>query len=145
MSQASAEIASKISFEQGVSILAAQPFSVLLGARLTLLEPGKAEITVPIRRELLQQHGYVHGGVVSYIADNTLTFAGGTLYGDALTAEYKINYVRPAKGDALIARAEIFSGGKRQVVCRCDVYAVSGDAEQICATALGTIVNARRD
>lgn len=32
----------------------------------------------PLRDEHLQQHGFVHGGVISYLADNALTFAGGS-------------------------------------------------------------------
>jgi alkylation response protein AidB-like acyl-CoA dehydrogenase len=50
----------------GQRILAEQPFSVLLGAELTAFEPGRAELTLPVRREHLQQHGFVHGGAVSY-------------------------------------------------------------------------------
>lgn len=132
---------SKISLDQGQRVLALQPFSVLLGATLTELSAGQAEITVPIRRELLQQHGFVHGGVISYIADNALTYAGGTMYGDALTAEYKVNYVRPAQGETLIARAQVIHAGKRQAVCRCDVYVVRDGSETMCATAVGTISN----
>ena len=51
----------------GRKILASQPFSVLLGAELLALSPGAAEIKVPIRPQLEQQHGFVHGGVVSYL------------------------------------------------------------------------------
>ncbi|MGP5081274.1 hypothetical protein ACTXJ8_05620 [Corynebacterium variabile] len=31
---------------------------------------------------MTQQHGFFHGGVLSYLADNSLTFAGGTAPGD---------------------------------------------------------------
>ena len=61
----------------GQQALKSQPFSALIGARLTSLSEGKAVLEVPIREQLLQQNGYVHGGVISYIADNALTFAGG--------------------------------------------------------------------
>ena len=61
----------------GRKTLASQPFSVLLGAELLGLSPGMAEIKVPIRPQLGQQHGFVHGGVISHAADNVLTFAGG--------------------------------------------------------------------
>jgi uncharacterized protein (TIGR00369 family) len=91
--------------QQGQDILQKQPFSVLLGAQLTRLSQGQVEIRVPIRPEHLQQHGFVHGGLVSYCADNALTFAGGSaLGGNAVTSEFKINYIRPAIGQELIAR-----------------------------------------
>ena len=126
----------------GQRILAEQPFSVLLGAELTAFEPGRAELTLPVRREHLQQHGFVHGGAVSYLADNALTYAGGSALPGlgVVTSEYKINYLRPAVGDALIARASVLYAGKTQAVCRCDVFAVKDGNEKLCATAQGTIV-----
>jgi hypothetical protein len=62
----------------GRRILAEQPFSILLGAELTAFEPGRAELRLPVRHELKQQYGFVHGGVLSYLADNALTYAGGS-------------------------------------------------------------------
>ncbi|KAF0166244.1 MAG: thioesterase [Rhodocyclaceae bacterium] len=125
----------------GRRILAEQPFSVLLGAELTAFEPGRAELRLPVRQELKQQHGFVHGGVVSYLADNALTYAGGSANPGqgVVTSEFKINYLRPAIGDVLIARASVLYAGKTQIVCRCDIFAVTGTEEKLCATAQGTI------
>lgn len=126
-------------FDFGKAVLARQPFSVLLGSELTTLEPGKAELTLNVEDQLKQQHGFVHGGVVSYLADNCLTYAGGSVLGDAVTSEYKINYVRPALGKTLIARAIVVSSGKRQAVCQCKVFAVGEEQEKLVAIAQGTI------
>ncbi|CAK7286647.1 MULTISPECIES: PaaI family thioesterase [Streptomyces] len=125
-------------------IFKAQPFSMFLGAELTSVGPGSAEIRIVNRPEIQQQHGFVHGGVLGYLADNALTFAGGlALGGDALTAEYKINYVRPAVGDQVVARAEATVTTRRQAVCQCSVYVVSEQGEeQLVALAQGTIVRA---
>ena len=123
----------------GRKILAAQPFSVLLGAELTRFEPGSAELTLPIRNDLKQQHGFAHGGVVSYLADNCLTYAGGSVLGDCVTSEYKINYLRPAIGQKLVVRATVLSSGKRQAVCACPVFAVDAGEEILVAAAQGTI------
>jgi len=127
---------------RGREVLAEQPFSRLLGAELKRLEAGDiCEIELALRTELLQQRGFAHGGVVSYLADNALTYAGGAAAGFAVvTSEFKINYVRPAIGERLIARAEAVSVGKNQVVCRCDVLAWRGGEEKLCAVAQGTIV-----
>lgn len=122
----------------------AQPFSRYIGAELSACSSDSAEITLPIVDHLKQQHGFVHGGVISYLADNAITFAGGlALGGDALTSEYKINYLRPAKGSRLIARACLRGKGKRQAVCLCDIVAVGDDGtETLCAVAQGTVVAA---
>ena len=117
-----------------------QPFTRLLKARLTGMGEGSCELTIPVRDELKQQHGFVHGGVVSYAADNALTIAGALQLGLAVvTSEFKINYVRPAIGEAIVARAECIHAGRTQAVCRCEIYSVNDDGEKLCALAQGTI------
>ena len=124
----------------GKRILASQPFSVLLGAELLSFSQGNAELKIPIKADLKQQHGFVHGGVISYAADNALTYAGGSALGQGVvTSEFKINYVRPAMGEFLIARASVVHSGKNQAVCRCEVYVADKGTERLCATAQGTI------
>ena len=124
----------------GRDLLAAQPFSVLLGASLDAFRPGHAALSLPLTPRLLQQHGYVHGGVVSYLVDNALTFAGGSKLGPAVvTAEYKINYLRPVRGERMVAKADVVNAGQRLAVVRCLVLAESGDHATECAVAQGTI------
>ena len=125
--------------EFGRKVLAAQPFSRLLGTELMAFEEGRAELALDLMPDHLQQHGFAHGGVVSYLADNALTFAGGSVLGDSVTLEYKINYLRPAIGQRLVARARVTGSGKTQAVCHCDVFVLDGGAEKMCATAQGTI------
>ncbi|HEY9120474.1 MAG TPA: PaaI family thioesterase [Marinobacter sp.] len=126
-------------FDFGKAILEQQPFSVLLGTELNTFEPGTAELSLGVRDELKQQHGFVHGGVVSYLADNALTYAGGSVLGDSVTSEYKINYLRPALGQTLVARARVISAGKKQAVCNCQVVAINEGEERVIAIAQGTI------
>ncbi len=124
----------------GRAVLAAQPFSVLVGTELTALDADGVVLELPIRDELKQQFGFAHGGVVAYLADNALTYAGGAALGSAVvTVEMKINYVRPATGDRLVARATVLSAGRSVAVTRCDVYARRDGAEVLCAAAQGTI------
>jgi uncharacterized protein (TIGR00369 family) len=130
----------------GRDILAQQPFSVLLGAELVALSPGQVDLQLALRPEHLQQHGFAHGGLVSYLADNALTYAGGTaMQVPVVTSEFKINYVRPAVGERLIARASADAVSKTQAVCRCEVFAVKDGVEKLCALAQGTIVRLARD
>lgn len=124
----------------GKDSLSRQGFSTLVGAELTEFSPGRAELRLPVREDLKQQHGFVHGGVLAYLADNALTFAGGSmLTGPIVTSEMKINYTRPAVGELLIARAVAISAGKTQAVARCDVFVLRDGEEKLCAAAQGTI------
>ncbi len=125
---------------QGRAVLAEQPFSVLLGTQLYALSPGAVELHLPLTEKLCQQHGFAHGGVVSYMADNALTYAGGTaMQVPVVTSEFKINYLRPALGERLIARARAVHVGQSQSVCSCEVFAVKDGTEKLCALAQGTI------
>ncbi|TLM77848.1 PaaI family thioesterase [Microbulbifer harenosus] len=125
--------------EKGKEILSQQSFSLLLGAKLEAFETGSAELSLEIRDDLKQNNGFAHGGVVSYLADNCITFAGASVLGNCVTSEYKVNYVRPAIGDKLIARSTVLYSGKRQSTCECKVYAQADGEEKLVAVSLGTI------
>ena len=102
----------------------------LIGARLTEVEPGRCVIELPVREELTQQHGYVHGGVVAMIADSAGGYAGFTLMpsdASVLTVEYKINILAPANGDRLVATGEVLKPGRSLSIVRAEVVAVKGD------------------
>ncbi|MBC2908138.1 PaaI family thioesterase, partial [Streptomyces cupreus] len=122
-------------------VLAAQPFSTLLGARLTAFGKGAATLELDIRDELLQQYGYVHGGVLGYAADNASAFAAGTVAGARLTTSgLTLDFLRPAKGELLRAHAEVVRAGRTRVVCRCDLITVdSQGGETLCAVSQGAI------
>ena len=118
-----------------------QPFSRLLGASLTAFAAGCAELTLLLTPDLNQQHGFVHGGVVSTMADEAISFAAGSVLGaSVLTAEYKINFLHPARGERLVARGRVVSHTQRQAVCTGEVWAVSDAGETLCAMAMGTVV-----
>jgi acyl-coenzyme A thioesterase PaaI-like protein len=77
------------SLDQARAALAAQPFSRLLGAQLNRFGPDGVELEVPVRPAHRQQHGFAHGGLLGYAADNALTLVAGAVAGpDVLTAGY---------------------------------------------------------
>jgi len=120
--------------------LHAQPFSVLLGTELMHIGADELTLKLHIRDELRQQHGFVHGGVISYLTDNALTFAGALALGPrVVTGEYKINYLRPALNGTLVARAKVVYAGRQQVTCQCSVYVMENGDERLVALAQGTV------
>jgi uncharacterized protein (TIGR00369 family) len=110
---------------------------VLIGAELAEIGPGRCSVRLPIVEKVRQHHGFVHGGFVATIADVAGGYAAMSLFDpgqEVLTVEYKINFLAPANGVALIARAEIIRADKRVSVTRADVFAVQADgSETICA------------
>lgn len=114
-----------------------------LGAELVSLTPGGAEIRLPFRPELTQQHDYFHAGATGAIADTACGYAAYTLMpadASVLTVEYKINLLAPADGDELVARARVVRAGKTLTICLADVFARKGGDEKHCATVLATIM-----
>ena len=83
---------------------ARQTFMDTIGARIAALSPGRCEVEMPFRADLCQQHGYLHGGVVTAIAANAAGYAAFTLMpanSSVLGVEYKINLLDAAEGRAL--------------------------------------------
>ena len=102
-----------------------QKAMALIGASLTVVEPGHVEIALPFRDDLTQQKGYVHGGILGMIADSACGYAAFSLMPadcSLVTVEYKINILTPAVG-ALIARGRVVKPGRTLTVARAEVYA----------------------
>jgi uncharacterized protein (TIGR00369 family) len=122
---------------------ARQPVMNLIGASLSLVEPGVVEITLPYRADLAQQDGYVHAGIVTTIADSAAGYAAYTLMpaGSAvLSVEFKVNLLRPAKGVTFVARGEVIKPGKTLTVARADVFGIDENGERkMAATMLSTM------
>ncbi|MFH8576608.1 PaaI family thioesterase [Streptomyces zaomyceticus] len=119
-----------------------------LGARLTHIGPGRVHIVLPARPEVTQQHGYVHAGATSAIADSAGGYAALTLFdedSEVLTVEYKINLLAPASGDHLEAIGTVLKPGRTLTVCQSEVYGVQADgARKLVASGQQTLIRVNR-
>lgn len=117
-----------------------QGFMALVGAEIAELSRGRCTLSVHRRPELLQQHGFFHGGVTAFLVDNATTIAAASSRGQpALTAEYKLSLLSPAVGERLICRARVIKAGRQIAVVAADVFCLTGSAEKHTATALASI------
>lgn len=116
----------------------------LIGASLSVVEAGLVEITLPYRADLAQQHGYLHAGIVTTIADSACGYAAYTLMppgSEVLSVEFKVNLLRPAEGLSFVARAEVVKAGRTLSVARADVFGVYGnDERELVAAMQATII-----
>ena len=122
---------------------ARQGAMTLIGAELARIEPGAADIVVPFRPDLAQQHGYFHGGIVGMVADSAAGYAAFSLMpadSSVLSVEYKINFMAPAEGERLIARGRVLKPGRTLCICQVDVAVVREGAETPCAMMLQTVI-----
>jgi len=107
---------------------ARQKAMTLIGARLTAVEPGATEISLPYRDDLTQQKGFVHGGIIGMIADTACGYAAFSLMpaaGSLVTVEYKMNILTPARS-SLVAHGQVIRAGRTLTVARAEVYADDG-------------------
>ncbi len=115
----------------------------LIGASLSRIEPGVVDISLPFREDLTQQNGFIHAGIITTIADSACGYAAYTLMpagASVLSVEFKVNLLRPAAGEMLIAQAQVIKPGNTLTVTRADVYARAGVNTTLIATMLATMI-----
>ena len=118
---------------------ARQTLMATIGARLTVVAPGEIEIELPFRADLGQQHGFIHGGIVTAIVDTACGYAALSLMepdAAVLTVEFKLNFVAPARGERLVARGRVSKPGRILTVCLGEVVALTGGEEKPVATMM---------
>lgn len=114
-----------------------------LGASLERVAPGEVDIRLPFRADLTQQHGFLHAGVTTSMADSACGYAALTLMppgAAVLTVEFKVNLMAPAAGEAFVARGRVLKAGRTLTTCSGDVFAIDGGNEKHVLTMLGTIM-----
>lgn len=114
-----------------------------LGAGLTHIGTGQVRIVLPHRPEITQQHGYIHAGATSAVADSAGGYAALTLFpadAEVLTVEYKINLLAPAAGDHLEAVGTVIKAGRTLTVCHLEVFGVTGQQQTLVAVGQQTLI-----
>ena len=124
------------------SVLYEAPFMRLLGYRLEALEPGRMETALEVEEKHLQHHGIVHAGVQATMCDHTAGCAGSTLISHdefVLTAEFKINLLRPCIADRIVCRSRVIKPGRALIVGQSDVFAIKDGRESHVSMAIATL------
>ena len=118
----------------------------LIGATIRKVTPGAVEIELPYRADLCQQHGFLHGGIITTIVDSACGYAALSLMAPetgVLAVEFKINLLSPGVGERFIARGQVVRSGRTITVCSGEVVALQGDAEKPIALMQATIMAIR--
>ena len=124
----------------------AQGLMATLGAELVLVAHGEVRISMPYAARLSQQHGYAHAGAITSIVDSACGYAALTLApadSEGVSAEFKINLMRPGIGERFLAIGRVQNAGKLLTVCTGEVQAFAGSAHKVIALMQATMVNVR--
>ena len=114
-----------------------------IGAKLDSVEVGKVIISLELKADMKQQHGFGHAGVTFSIGDSAAGYAALTTMKqnqEVLTSEMKIHLLEPADGKILKAVGTVLKSGKRLIVVQSNIYSHHGKRNKLVATMLGTMV-----
>ena len=120
--------------------LSNNPIVEFVGIKLMEVVPGRSHLVLPYREELQNSMGVLQGGILGVLAD----VAGGVSLYSVLpdpvkvvipTIEFKLNFLRPAGGQDVIACGRVAHHGRRIAVCQVDL---GTEAESLLATGLFT-------
>jgi uncharacterized protein (TIGR00369 family) len=116
-----------------------------IGAELAALGPGRCTVQVAFSESVGQQQGFFHGGVIGAVADTAGGYAALSLLpvgSEVVTLEYKINFLRPAAGDRLVAEGSVLRAGRSVMVTRVDVFVEARGRRSLCAALQQSIMRA---
>nr|WP_089964723.1 PaaI family thioesterase [Lihuaxuella thermophila] len=113
--------------------------SGFMGLKGRFVAEDEYEFRVPITSFMMNRAGMVHGGITASLADSTM----GSLinqrlpegYGGAVTAEMKVNYLAPGRGEYLISRAKLLHMGQTLATAACEI---KNDKGRLIVYATGT-------
>lgn len=114
-----------------------------LGAELLSVEPGIVTIAMAYREDLTQQHGYMHAGGITAIADSACGYAALSLMEpgrEVLAVEFKINLLAPAAGERFIASGKVLRAGRTLTVCSGEVHAENQGNRKLVGAMQATMI-----
>ncbi|MBS0429397.1 MAG: PaaI family thioesterase [Proteobacteria bacterium] len=122
------------------------PFVGDLGIEFIDAGPGWCETALAVAPRHLQHGGVAHAGVISTLADHTAGAAAQTQCGEGemvVTAEFKINLLRPGTGDRFDCRAQVLKAGRALHVVEAEVFGRRGAERILVAKFNGTMAVVR--
>lgn len=112
------------------------------GVEVVSVTPGNVQLSLARKPDLLQFNGFFHGGVVSGLADHaagaaaTTSLPAGKI---AVTVDLHVNFLAPANGSTIVAKARTLQVGGTICVVSVEVTNPGLAGEPLCAVATVTL------
>jgi len=113
-----------------------------------IIKKGYFQSRVRIEEHHRQQDGFIHAGVMATMADHTAGYSAFTIVEEnfqILTIEFKINFLRPAFGDALVCCSKVIREGSQIIISESEVFDIRGEEETQVAKAMVTLMAVNKD
>ncbi|HEX3748969.1 MAG TPA: PaaI family thioesterase [Streptosporangiaceae bacterium] len=110
-----------------------QTMLTTIGVTVERLESGYCELGLARRADLTQQHGFIHAGAITTLADSACGYAAYTLMPadrDVLTVDFSLNLIAPASHPKFVAAGRVIRSGRTITTCRGEVYGVADDGQR---------------
>ena len=115
---------------------AAQSAMKSLHIQLLSLQPGGVKMQLEKSGDLLQQQGFMHGGVLTAGLDSACGFAALTLSApsfEVLSIEFKTSFFRPVTADKVQVIGRVIKAGKRVSFCEAEAFSLEDDDQILLA------------
>ena len=113
-----------------------------LQIELVSVEPGEIIMQLEKSETLLQQQGFVHGGVLTAGLDSACGFAALTLSAptvEVLSIEFKTSFFRPASTNKVRFVGRVLKAGRRVSFCEAEAFSLSQDGQTLLAKMSSSI------
>jgi acyl-CoA thioesterase len=91
-------LAQQLAERVAARMFASDRASQRLGMRIESVAPGRAELTMTVRDDMLNGHSICHGGFIFLLADSTFAFACNSYNRNTVAQGCSIEYLAPAHG-----------------------------------------------
>jgi 1,4-dihydroxy-2-naphthoyl-CoA hydrolase len=121
-------------------VVKSTPYLKHLGIKLVEIGEDFAVMKMPMKEELRQPYGLLHGGATASLIDTATAFAVIAAIGrdeKATTVDLTVHYLRPIIDETTTCTAKVVRAGKRLITVSAEVH---NEAGKIIATALSTYV-----
>ena len=109
------------------AMLAAEGTGPAWGIVIEEVRAGHARLSMPVRADMLNGHGTVHGGMVFALADTAFAYVCNGANEKTVAAQASIVFLGSAnEGETLVAEAEELAAAGRSGVCRVSVRTSDG-------------------
>jgi uncharacterized protein (TIGR00369 family) len=121
----------KLTLAETRALTTRMPFNQSLGLRVAQVHADGVTIEIPMREDMRNLAGVLHGGVSATIADAAVGIAVVRHFGGqraTATVEMKINYFKPIEAGKVVARSRLLRVGQHLVVGSVDLTDADGNS-----------------
>ena len=107
------------------------------GVEMTDVVAGHTRLQMMANDRVLQQQGFVHGGVVAAAMDSACGYAALSLAAadrEVLTIEYMVSFIAPAVGERYEFEGQVIKPGRTISFTEGTAFAITGGERKLIAT-----------